>query len=76
MIIGKTLLTPLIASNKADTFDMNNMFHFDLPFEATLKTRVGFHILKVVILKIAIPLKNLILTLKKANELMTLTVLV
>ncbi|HHE3492204.1 TPA: TonB-dependent receptor [Pasteurella multocida] len=46
MIIGKTLLTPLIASNKADTFDMNNMFHFDLPFEATLKTRVGFHILK------------------------------
>ncbi|XWY21242.1 TonB-dependent receptor domain-containing protein [Bisgaard Taxon 45] len=46
MIIGKRLLTPLTASNKADTVDVNNTFHFDLPFKATLKTRVGFHTLK------------------------------
>lgn len=46
MIIGKSLLAPLSVKNKADTFDLSNIFHFELPFGATLKTRVGFNSLK------------------------------
>ncbi|MGC7561141.1 TonB-dependent receptor plug domain-containing protein [Pasteurella sp. PK-2025] len=41
-IIGKPLLAPLSVSNTADTFDINNTFHLDLPLDVGLKTRVGF----------------------------------
>ncbi|WP_424409507.1 TonB-dependent receptor domain-containing protein [Pasteurella sp. PK-2025] len=41
-IIGKPLLAPLSVSNTADTFDINNTFHLDLPLNVGLKTRVGF----------------------------------
>lgn len=41
-IIGKPLLAPLSVNNTADTFDINNTFHLDLPLDVGLKTRVGF----------------------------------
>ncbi len=44
-IIGKPLLAPLSVNNKADTFDINNTFRFELPFAVALKTRIGFNTL-------------------------------
>lgn len=42
-IINRKVVDKLIGTNKADIFDIGNTFDFSLPFESSLKSKIGFN---------------------------------